>query len=189
MLTLNTFRATESIAQNTRGGTELLSDAQDAIASFTTMWNFFESTLCANHASVTAFERVCERFQTDQVLPATMETLDECLAFWRRRYITVEGFTHRFEGLHFRLRDRKEHVEAVLQGVVAEPTAKLLTLMIITYRLRNNLFHGLKTIDMLNDQVQNLDNASRCLAAVLEAIPSRFVTVRHVREEKLGATQ
>lgn len=189
MRTTNTFSAAEWIAQNTCGGTELTADAQNAIAGFTTMWNFFESTLCANHASVPVFERVCGRFRPDQVPPERIEALDECLAFWKFRYTTPEGFGHRFEGLHFRQRDRREHVEAVLQGEVTEPAAKLLALMIIIYRLRNNLFHGLKTLEMLNDQVQNLENASRCLAAILEAIPSRFVAVRRVREENLSATQ
>lgn len=40
--------------------------------------------------------------------------------------------------------------------------------MIIVYRLRNNLFHGLK-IDMLNDQAASLDIAAGALAGILEA--------------------
>jgi hypothetical protein len=47
--------------------------------------------------------------------------------------------------------------------------------MIIVYRLRNNLFHGLKSIDMLNEQVDNLNMAAKCLAAILESLPSRWV--------------
>ena len=51
----------------------------------------------------------------------------------------------------------------------------MLALMIIVYRLRNNLFHGIKSVHMLNDQVQNLDNASHCLAAILESTRSHLV--------------
>jgi len=40
--------------------------------------------------------------------------------------------------------------------------------MIITYRLRNNLFHGLKEIKTLNDQVPNLTMACRALAAIAQ---------------------
>jgi len=175
MTATNTFNATEWIARNTHGGTELSADARDAIAGFTTMWNFFESTLCNNRASLAAFERALERFQSDQVPPATSRTLDACLAFWKFRYRTPDGFGHLFEGLYFRPSDKRAHVEAVLEGTATNPDDKVLALMIIIYRLRNNLFHGLKTLEMLNDQVQNLVNASRCLAAILEAIPSRFV--------------
>jgi len=177
MATANAFNATEWIAQNTYGGTSLLANARNAVASFTTMWNFFESTICENRASVAAFDRACELFQPDRMSPESIQALNECLAFWRFRYRTPEGFGHRFDGLHFRQGDRRAHVEAVLQGAVMEPKASLLALMIIIYRLRNNLFHGLKTLEMLNDQVQNLENASRCLAAILEVIPSRFVVI------------
>lgn len=181
MSTANAFNATNWIAQNTPGGTELSPEATEAVASFTTMWNFFESTLCENRASIAAFERACKRFEPDRIPPATTQALDECLAFWKFRYRTPDGFGHRFEGLYFRPNDRRTHVEAVLEGNSTDPRGKLLALMIIVYRLRNNLFHGLKTLEMLNDQVQNLTTASRCLAAVLEAIPSRFVSVRRQR--------
>jgi len=43
----------------------------------------------------------------------------------------------------------------------------VLASLIIVYRLRNNLFHGLKEIGALNEQVQNLDVACRVLAIVL----------------------
>lgn len=175
------FNATEWITENTRGGTELSADAHDAVASFTTMWNFFESTLCENRASIAAFERICERFLPGQVPVATIQSLDECLAFWKYRYHTPDGFKHRFEGLCFRPGDRRVHVEEVLRGAATEPRAKLLALMIIVFRLRNNLFHGLKRLEMLNDQVQNLVNGSRCLAAILEAIPSPFISDHRVR--------
>ena len=184
MLPANAFNATEWIAQNTRGGTELSPEALEAVASFTTMWNFFESTLCENRASAAAFARVCERFEPERLPRSTVDALDECLAFWQFRYRTPHGFGHRFEGLYFRHSDRRTHVETALEGKATSPQDKLLALMIIVYRLRNNLFHGLKTLEMLNDQVQNLATASRCLAAVLEAIPSGFVSIR--RQQAAG---
>jgi len=92
-----------------------------------------------------------------------------------------DGFGHRFEDLYFRPNDRWIHVESVLEENSANLQDKLFALMIIVYRLCNNLFHDLKTLETLNDPVQNLVTASRCLAAVLEAIPSRFVSVRRQR--------
>ena len=176
----NAFNATEWIAENTHGGTELSDEARDAVVSFTTMWNFFESALCENRASVAAFERACDQFDPNRVPPATIQALDECLAFWKFRYRMPDGFGNRFERLYFRPNDRRTHVESVLEGKSTDLKDKLLALMIIVYRLRNNLFHGLKTLDMLNDQAQNLATASRCLAAILEAIPSRFVAIRRL---------
>lgn len=181
MSAVKAFSATEWISQNTRGGTEISVAAQNAVGSFTTMWNFFESTLCDNRASIAAFDRACERLDVNHVLQETIQALDECLVFWQFRYRTLDGFGHRFDGLYFRPADRRTHVESVLKGNAVERRDKLLALMIIIYRLRNNLFHGLKTLEMLNDQVQNLETASKCLAAIMEAIPSDFVRVRRQR--------
>lgn len=175
------FDARAWIASNTVGGTEVTNEAQQAVAAFTTMWNFFESTLCDNRASVAAFERIAGRLDETRVPELTRRALDSCLTFWQFRYLTPEGFAHRFDGLNFRRNDRRPHVEAVLQGSATEPHEQLLAQMIIVYRLRNNLFHGIKTLDMLNDQVQNLSTASRCLAAILEAVPTRFVSSRRQR--------
>ena len=178
MSTAAEFSAAAWIAQNTQGGTCLSGEAQQAVANFTTMWNFFESTLCDNRASVAAFERVVEKYQPAQVSEGTAQTLAACLVFWRARYRSSGGFSRRFDGLHFRQGDRRAHVEDVLSGKADSQNAEMLALMIIIYRLRNNLFHGLKTLEMLNEQVENLTNASQCIAAIMEAIPSRFVVIR-----------
>ena len=74
-----------------------------------------------------------------------------------------------FDGLEFRPNDREALVRAVLSGTDIDAHSQLLAVMIIIYRLRNNLFHGLKTISMLNDQVSNLDMACRMLASVVKA--------------------
>lgn len=184
MLTEKKFDITDWIARNTLGGTEISAEARDAVADFTTMWNFFESTLCDNRASIAAFERALGGFHVNQLTPTTAQTIDACIAFWQFRYRIQNGFNQLFEGLYFRPSDRRAHVEAVLMGEATNPREKALALMIIIYRLRNNLFHGLKTLEMLNDQVQNLNIASQCLAAILEVIPSRFVRINRTATPK-----
>lgn len=181
MENLPIFNAADWIAENTYGGIRLTPKTQEAVSSFTTMWNFFESTLCDNRASVAAFERALRSYRPRDLSQATAQALADCLAFWQFRYRTPEGFGERFEGLYFRPADRRAHVEAVFAADIAAPEDQMLALMIIIYRLRNNLFHGLKSLEMLNDQVQNLANATRCLAAILESIPSRWVTRRKHR--------
>lgn len=177
MATAVAFDATAWLATHTRGGTRLSPEAQAAVSGFTTMWNFFESSLCDNRASIAAFERALQNYRPHDIDAPTAQALEYSLAFWKIRYKTPSGFGPRFEGLHFRNGDRRDHVERVLSGEADAPGAKMRALMIIIYRLRNNLFHGLKSIEMLNDQVQNLETASRCLAAILEAIPSRLMPI------------
>lgn len=175
MENLHLFDAAKWLADKANYGANLSPDAIHAVASFTTMWNFFESTLCENRASVVALERISRRLEEGRITLDTQKALDECLAFWQSRYSKRGDGMYDLNGLCFRQNDKRQHVEAVLGGDLLSPKCKLLASLIIIFRLRNNLFHGLKSIDMLNDQVENLNVASRCLAAILEAIPSRFI--------------
>lgn len=63
------FDAIKWLAENTHGGTEISPAAREAVANFTTMWNFFESTLCENRASVAALTRISERSNADRIAP------------------------------------------------------------------------------------------------------------------------
>jgi len=171
------FDAASWIAQNTYGGMCLTSEATAAVANFTMMWSLFEGIACGNHANVRQFEKLAAALSNATVPPDVLNSIDDCLAFWTSRYRAPEGFADTFIGLYFRNNDRKEVVEKVLLGQRESPSDKLLALMLIVYRLRNNLFHGLKTIEMLNDQVHNLNTASRCLGALM--ILSHSHLVRH----------
>jgi hypothetical protein len=51
--------------------------------------------------------------------------------------------------------------------------------MIIIYRLRNNLFHGLKQIDSLNEQIPNLTIASQALAAIVQISHPPPIIIMH----------
>lgn len=175
MIKVPNFSAADWISENTYGGTRMSAEASAAVANFTTMWNFFEGTVCENKANVATFERVSRRFDPSLMRDITLKTLEQCLLFWQFRYQMPGGFGHRFDNLYFRSNDRRHHVEAVIQGRITNSQEVALALMIIVYRLRNNLFHGIKGVDMLNDQVQNLDNASRCLAGLLEGIRPHLV--------------
>lgn len=169
------FDAKHWITENMLGGTELRPEATSAVASFTMMWNLFEGVVCRNHANVKEFERLAACLADAPVDEGDLGSLEDCLAFWSFRYRNPEGFSSRLDGLHFRPNDRREVVEDVLLGNRRDLKDKLLSLMVIVYRLRNNLFHGLKTIDMLNDQVQNLNTASQCLGTLLRATRNHLV--------------
>jgi hypothetical protein len=178
MLTVQAFNASTWIAENLFGGAELLPETTAAVANFTLMWNLFEDMVCRNHANVREFKQIAQTLSQAQVSAEDEEALRSCLSFWVFRYRRGTGFSARFEGLHFRPNDRREVVEAVLRGESEDLSSRLLALMVIVYRLRNNLFHGLKTIERLNDQVENLEMGSKCLAALLKVSRTRLVLHR-----------
>lgn len=176
MVTAPAFDAASWIEQNTYGGTYLTPEATDALANFTVMWNLFEGILCGNHAGVRKFDSLASRLREAQVDPDIINSIDDCLAFWTFRYRTREGLADRFYGLHFRENDSREIVEEVLLGQRESLSDKVLALLLIVYRLRNNLFHGIKTLEILNDQVDNLNTASRCLGVMMILFRSHPVT-------------
>ena len=182
------FDASAWLTANCFGASRLRAETVRAISNFTLMWNLFEGVLCHGGANTSVLETVAE--QVVQRCRHTNKPVDvqPFLSFWKFRYLTTDGFNKRFESLNFRRPDRRAHVEAVLRGEQAEPEAELLATLIVVYRLRDNLFHGLKTIAKLNDQVANLNMASRALAYVMESSGNHIIEPT-VERRQLVASQ
>lgn len=178
MITASSFDVAQWIADNIYGGTRLTPEAIQAVAGFTVMWNLFEDLVCQNEANVRTFERIVADIDPTSLPSDCLNVIEECVAFWTFRYRTPQGLADLFLRLNFRRNDRQELVEDVLMGHTMDFRDKLLALLIIVYRLRNNLFHGLKTVERLNDQVHNLNTASRCLGLVLNLARSNHLSAR-----------
>jgi hypothetical protein len=175
MVTIPAFDATIWIKQNTKNGTLLTPETVSAVASFTMMWNIFEGSLCNNSANIQEFKRIAKRIDKISIPNKDIKALEDCLNFWKFRYVTPNGLSKLFNGLNFRSGDNKNIVEDVLNTNSEHIADKVFALMIIVYRLRNNLFHGLKSIDELNHQVDNINTASQCIAILMPILGTNFV--------------
>jgi hypothetical protein len=164
MTTATPFSAKHWIKANLSGRQRLSPQTLVVISDFTLMWNIFENLVCDNHAGVHQFDRVAGEIARDRTLPPLIE---EAVAFWAGRYLVGSEFNASFYDLGFRNGDRCEHVKAALRGE-KDVQGQCLAVMIIVYRLRNNLFHGRKEISTLNGQVSNLIMACRSLGAILQ---------------------
>jgi len=65
------------------------------------------------------------------------------LAYFRQRYFGGE-FTYHLAHLHLRPADQPNFVRSVLDKSNNDPRDRLLTVMMIVWRFRNNLFHSEK---------------------------------------------
>jgi len=72
-----------------------------------------------------------------------------------------------FEALRLNGRGRPV-VEQVLRREPATAVQVTTALMIIVYRLRNNLFHGNKWSDGIHDQRANFQNANQILMVLMD---------------------
>lgn len=72
----------------------------------------------------------------------------------KQRFVTNGNLNPRFPYLHFRQNDRRSLVEDVLLGINMNNN-------------ENNLFHGLKNMQEIDQQKDNFDNANNVLKIFL----------------------
>ena len=148
------------------GYQELSNGERSAVAGFSIVWSVFEARALATNASATAIVQFVD--QNAEHFGAA-EPYADALMHFRQRYVSDGGTNHKFQSLHFRKNDRRELVEAVILGNDVPPTEMVKALLIIAFRLRNNLFHGLKWAYEMRDQQTNFENAAAVLTRVLDS--------------------
>jgi hypothetical protein len=136
-----------------------------AIRDFTLLWSLFEARLTNTSASIPTITAAIERLEAAGVLD--LVALERPLAYFRDRYAPGGGILPCFEALRLNGQGRPV-VERVLCNELTEPAEIATALMIIVYRLRNNLFHGNKWNDGIHDQRENFRTANQILMALMD---------------------
>jgi hypothetical protein len=138
----------------------------ESTRNFALIWNIFEGSCCTQSASISKLAEVAERVNRGgQVLE---NDFAQAIAYFSDRYIKNGIPNHTFDTLYFRPNDRKNFVERVLKGELTEAKDILLALLIIIFRLRNNFFHGIKSMHSIITQSDNFLHANRVLRRVIE---------------------
>lgn len=159
--------ALEWITTHVRGGQHLAEETLALVADFTLIWALFEGTEAHGEDVIVVDElqAIAERVSHD----FSVQRLDEFVTFWSDRYITDGSTNDRFDRLNLTHGPHKTLVKNVLLKNDNSPANRIHAVLLITYRLRNNLFHGAKDIQHLDGQRDNLRYASDLLKTVLEA--------------------
>lgn len=144
----------------------LTPEERDAIMHFTFLWTLFEARVLKTRASAKAIIEASRQWAGDGLL--TMDMFGQELAYFRNRYVADGTFTHHFEHLHLRRNDAPGLVKKVLNSEEAEPEEVAAAVLIIVYRFRNNLFHGVKLSYELQGQLENFRHANTALMQAIE---------------------
>ncbi|MFP4893921.1 hypothetical protein [Paraburkholderia sp. EG304] len=137
-----------------------------AIFEFAFLWTLFEAQVMDNFARADRIRERADTWAADGTLEAGL--YDAELAYFRNRYFADGALTYHFPYLNLRPSDYPDLVQAVLEGANDDPRDKVLCLLLIIWRLRNNLFHGAKWAYQLRDQRENFTQANKVLMRMLE---------------------
>ena len=133
---------------------------------FSLLWSYFEARVLDNCASAKRVADLARYWEgRDQLNNAAF---DHHLSYFRERYFRNGTATSHFYDLRFRQNDRLDLVEAVLKGENTNRSDCIAALLIIVFRLRNNLFHGNKWDYGLQGQLNNFTHANEILMRALD---------------------
>lgn len=156
----------EWLCEKDRGFGDLSDEERVAIMHFSLLWSFFEDRVCRNCASASSIISCVQEWERERRLDIT--PFVPLLAYFCDRYFRHGTETEYFSGLNLRANDSPELVRTVLKRENTDPADCVAVLLIVVFRLRNNLFHGLKWAYGIKYQLDNFRNANAALMAALE---------------------
>lgn len=130
------------------------------LLEFLILWNLYEKRLFNNRFSIT------EAIRKD--VKVSSASLDAAFDYFKKRYIENGQTNSKFDALSFRRNDKKSNVVNILCGVPDVILNRSTAVQIIIYRLRNNLFHGLKEVETLSSNKATFLIVNEFLLSCLE---------------------
>lgn len=151
---------------NAPGFRELPEPDRRAIFDFAFLWSLFEAQVMGNFARADRIRERVDQWAAAGTLQA--DHYDGELAYFRDRYFAEGALTYHFPHLGLRPSDHPQLVESVITGANNDPRDRMLAVLMIVWRFRNNLFHGAKWSYQLRDQRENFTHANAILMRLLE---------------------
>lgn len=153
---------------NRKFSANLTAEAYNILADFLLLWNLFEDRLFENNFTI----EKAEHYVNDYIDRFNPDVCNRAFEYFKKRYTDIElGIVTYplFEKLNFRRNDKKEFVDGVLIADSPSLKDKVLASIIIIFRYRNNLFHGLKDVTQINYQQSNFITANKVLKIFIES--------------------
>lgn len=154
------------LAKRAPGFDDLPAADRRAIYDFSFLWSLFEAELQGGFAKANTIRDMVDGWVASGVFE--IDPFANELHYFKNRYFANGEFTDHYPHLHLRPSDSPQIVKAVIEGKSDTPRDQMLALLMIVWRLRNNLFHGAKWAYQLRDQLNNFTYANRVLMGVLD---------------------
>ena len=158
--------AIDWLERNAPGFRELSNDERNVITNFLFLWSLFETKVLDQHGNADTIVKAAKQWTRKGLL--TQESFEPQVSYFRNRYYVNGKYTYHFEHLHLRENDLPDLVNKVLQNYDADADELAGAVLIIIYRFRNNLFHGMKWSYELRGQLENFSHANVALMNAIE---------------------
>jgi hypothetical protein len=153
-------------------GFDLLSGQErKAISDFLLLWSLYEASVLDTSGNANRIIHTVKLLKDSGRL--RLEPLRPAIKHFLTRYCNGTDLTDAFNELHLRHNDHPELVEKVICEQSKDDAEVLSAALIIVFRLRNNLFHGVKWRYGIMGQLDNFRNANDLLMSVIEMYESR----------------
>lgn len=155
------------------------------VKNFALMWNLFERYFCDRNANLNIIKaKLTDIVERGYTLPT--KVFDAHYDYFNNRYITNNLTNQFFESLNFRDNNSDLSYKNYLKQNLEEGTPvdydKIFALFIISYRFRNNLFHGSKQIATISKQNESFKHINEVLMKFLNFLKNSG----KLSEEKLN---
>lgn len=157
------------LSKNAYGWSNLTTAEKIAIRDFPVLWALFELSATgkeANVKSIVAAVSGLAPFVNPVSVPFT-----EALAYYEDRFYQGGYQTKHFHDLRLTHEAWQHHVRPVFEGAAVDARRRLIALLLIIHRLRNNYLHGEKAAYGFAGQLDNFRHANRCLMAAIPLWP------------------
>lgn len=136
---------------------------------FAVIWNILEKKKMRNHASIEKVSRFVEKMQNIENINIT-----EIFEYFKNRYTNNTDHLNLFKALRWidKEKDKKDETYRILTLENPIDKDKIKAILYIIFRLRNNLFHGEKSILTIDQQCETFNLVNSFLLDILET-PNR----------------
>lgn len=136
------------------------------IFQFLLLWSLYEAKVHATKASANLILAKVHEWSTQGEIDRSR--FEAHLEYFRHRYFVKGELSSDFSRLRLQPNNKPDLVKSVLSGATDNTEDCFVVLLIIAYRLRNNLFHGVKWADGIQGQSENFNHANTLLIYALE---------------------
>ncbi len=140
-------------------GYDLREETVLAIGKFAILWNIFEREKCNNYCTVSKMEKLIfntsdKWHQLAEVLKQRQEQFDLTEGQYIARKLRQQGLN-------------SERIEKIKNFLQSSGQDDIVGGLFAIYRIRNNMFHGLKDYQMLNEQKELFNAVNNVLESIL----------------------